>query len=286
MNRREFLTLGGVAAVAGTGVLTSSNTTSDLIFEEISLKYTDLDLSLNGLKIGFITDIHVGPLMDYSLLDRAIEELSKSDLDILLLGGDYIGLSSILGNKTDENIFSTTYIEKEIRNLADAISEIPTRLGTYAVLGNHDNWHARDIIIDIFKSSKIKLIINDKVVIQNKLQIVGVDDYWTGIPQIPEVERALFTILLAHNPDYIFDTIQNNTLKFDLGLAGHTHGGQVCLPLWGPIAKNIEHPEFFIGLKDLGGRYVFTSAGVGVAVIPFRINCKPEIQVLTLIKEG
>lgn len=117
-----------------------------------------------------------------------------------------------------------------------------------------------------------------------RLRIAGVGDMWEDRP---DLNRALdgaketdTTILLSHNPDY---TVKIRDPRVKLVLAGHTHGGQICLPRIGPVITNSRYGRRFVsGRVDLGAFQLYTSRGVGTVVAPMRMNCPPEVVLLTL----
>jgi predicted MPP superfamily phosphohydrolase len=137
---------------------------------------------------------------------------------------------------------------------------------------------------------KLKLLINQEFSIkrgEQSLEVFGVDDYLTGIPTTPPTRSPLKDgvskrIILSHNPDYISALLKRPEHSFSLALCGHTHGGQVVLPIVGPIAAQVVDRRFISGLHNLDNRIVYTSRGLGVVGLPFRLDCPPEVSVFTL----
>lgn len=119
-----------------------------------------------------------------------------------------------------------------------------------------------------------------------RLLVLGSDDYWTGIPSTSAMpdkkEPGQVRIVLSHNPDYLSHLLEKTRFEFDLGLSGHTHGGQIKLPLIGALHYNIKDQRFAEGLFSHPRAVTYTSRGIGVVGLPIRINCPPEVNVFTL----
>jgi predicted MPP superfamily phosphohydrolase len=111
-----------------------------------------------------------------------------------------------------------------------------------------------------------------------------VDDVWEGSPRLglvaPQLPEGDAAILLAHEPDFADSSA--GTGKFDLQLSGHTHGGQVVLPFFGPPVLPHLGSKYPSGLYRIGDMYQYTNRGVGMAKLPIRINCPPEITIFQL----
>jgi predicted MPP superfamily phosphohydrolase len=115
------------------------------------------------------------------------------------------------------------------------------------------------------------------------LEIFGTDDYWSGFPTV-SAPQASCRILLTHNPDYAASIMNVGPQQtFDFALCGHTHGGQIRLPIIGPITLNVKNPRLGHGeWKSARGHQGLTTAGLGVVEIPYRFQCPPEIHSILL----
>jgi predicted MPP superfamily phosphohydrolase len=89
-------------------------------------------------------------------------------------------------------------------------------------------------------------------------------------------------LIVSHNPDYISALLNRPEPAFSFAVCGHTHGGQIVLPVMGPIAAQIVDRRFVSGMQHVNNRWVYTSRGLGVVGLPFRINCPAEVTVFTL----
>lgn len=300
VTRREFLKLiGAGCAVTGIGYsIPNLNTTlSGVTLEEISIKIRTLPKNFEGYRIGFLTDLHLGPRVPHDLIYDSIQLLFKAQIDLLLLGGDYIWIpSSSFAYLTSENknfrgVRPADLPKKIYAEIFRMLGEKLPRDGMYGVLGNHDRWIDPRAALKSFAEFRTPLLINSSATISRgnqALTIIGTDDYLTGIPKLPTLSAKLpereARILLNHNPDFLDEALAGgNPLGIDLSIGGHTHGGQIVLPLVGALTYNISNLQYSVGLyHHPSGAQCYTSRGVGVVEIPFRINCPPEVTVFEL----
>lgn len=305
ISRRKFLFASSVVATSALAIATPTfaairDTTSDLSLSKNEVIISSLDGNFDGYKIALITDPHLGNCSSSELLIRAIELLSKEKFDLLVLGGDYLLMLDSLSNRLFYNSSkqsrklqtcnmnfpsfkdSLAVGEHYFKEIAHKVVGLNPTDGIVAVLGNHDRWNSGENCCKVFKSAGIEALVNRTISLSRGkavLEIFGCDDYSTGIPEMPSTGPAT-KIIVSHNPDYLFELAQIRS--FGLGLAGHTHGGQINLPIIGPQAINIQYPELIRGLTRVNDSQVFVSSGVGTSGMPWRINCPPEINLLTL----
>lgn len=230
--------------------------------------YTIPNQELHGIKIAFPSDIHIRPHQGKKLA-RIVKLVNEQKPDIILSAGDFV---------SGHTKRSTMPIE----DIAKGLSKMKSKYGIYTVLGNHDGWYGNARItkaleqngISVLENENLKLNINGKTV-----YLAGVEDMMTGNP---DIEKALNntkapTILLSHTPD-IFPLIEENV---DLVLAGHTHGGQIRIPLIGPIfTASRYHDKYAKGLIEENGQKMIVSTGIGESILPIRFNCPPEIVII------
>jgi len=300
MNRRAFLkqsmllsALSGLAL----GTYGSSITNNDLQKDELEVLIKELPPLFQDYRIAFLSDIHLGSWVSNDLVAQSVSLINASKPDLILLGGDYLWihdhwLEVAYPDVPNKSFSSFSKAEKPYQILS-LLSKILSGLncpdGIYASLGNHDHWVAPQLCLDALKQAGIRPLINDDFAVQRgnqSLRIFGIDDYWTGAPKFPEDgaanKRTEGRIVMTHNPDLfglMFDTSQ---FEFDLGFAGHTHGGQIKLPVIGAPIYNIEDLRFKEGLYQHPKAPIYTSRGVGVVELPFRVNCPPEVSIITL----
>jgi predicted MPP superfamily phosphohydrolase len=303
ITRRQFIQSALVGSIAvGLGAATydikNESYTSDFVLERVTAVIPGLPPAFNGYLIGFITDIHLGIWVPDLWLERALQEMGKAQVNLLLLGGDYILLNDNPAWQHLGVVRNQTYAAMNKAHAAAAIYEsvfqLVSRLtvpdGILAVAGNHDHWNFFPSFMEIaYRYPNIKLLMNDEYEIsrgEQSLLIFGADDYLTGLPTIP-IARELGDgvckrIVLAHNPDYISALLAQGSSNFSLALCGHTHGGQIVVPALGPIAAQVVDRRFVAGMHLVNGRTVYTSRGLGVVGLPFRLNCPAEVTILEL----
>jgi len=299
ISRRAFLaaSLGASTLIPATA-WGWSFTTSDLELTEFNINLPPDCEALDGFKIAFVSDLHIGPALDLDLLDRTFKLIEAQKPDLLALGGDFIWVpDSVISrifraNRHREfdaiNIQGTRKLIFSL--LREYLDKLKVPYGTFSVFGNHDRWSAPFEMAHYLDSKDLFLLSNNtELVTANgvKLEIFGADDYWTGIPKSPKFlaqrpERT-FRLLLAHNPDYVFELNRNHTLHCELALCGHTHGGQIRLPVFGTPFYNVRFTELAQGKNQLDSTPVITSQGVGVVEVPYRINCPAEVVCITLV---
>jgi predicted MPP superfamily phosphohydrolase len=159
--------------------------------------------------------------------------------------------------------------------------------GVFAVIGNHDNWHNGQKITAELERFGINVLENEIAEIAvggETVRIWGIEDLWKHrrVPTEPfaNLVDKRNVIAVTHNPDSL---LQSPT-GFSLMFAGHSHGGQMNWPIFGPIAA-VNDKRFMDGHAVVDGKHVFVTSGVGTSVIPFRFRVPPEISVVTLVSQ-
>jgi predicted MPP superfamily phosphohydrolase len=228
-----------------------------------SVDFSSLAPGLNGLRIGFISDLHRSRTVPRSLLDTAVQLLLREQPDLILLGGDYV----------------TWGDRRFVEPVADVLAPLTAPNGVFAVLGNHDD--DRDMPaalaakgITVLRDQRTQLTIKGET-----LDLVGIR-YWTRkIKDIAYVLRGASpnVILMAHTPSRLSEAAE---LAVPLMVSGHTHGGQIVLPGIGAVAAR-EYPVI-AGVGQRQHTTAFVTRGVGTVYLPVRLNCPPEVAILTL----
>ena len=221
------------------------------------------DKKLNGLKIVFASDFHIKPYEIYRL-KRIIRAINKQKADIVLLGGDYVS-----GHKKGASM--------TIDKIAKEFSQIQSKYGAYAVIGNHDGWQGKEEIIKELEKNKIKVLFNSSVCF-DKFCVAGVDDIQTGNADIKKALKNTGkpVILVTHSPDIMPEIPYDVSLT----LAGHLHGGQIRLPD-AIVVPSVYGKKYANGYLEENGKKIYTSKGLGTSILPVRFNCLPEIAVIT-----
>jgi predicted MPP superfamily phosphohydrolase len=224
---------------------------------------------LDGLRIAFVSDVHAGSFLDEDDLCRIFERIAGGEPDLVLFGGDLVNTR-----------------ERELLLFQKPLQLLRPRLGMFAVPGNHDLFWGPDIGLwtSFLHEQGVVVLRNLGHRIERagaSLWLCGVDDLTEGQP---DLSRALAgrrdgepAILLSHHPDFFFEAA---AVDVELTLAGHTHGGQIR---WRGRAP-IHHSRFGYeqGWFRENGCALYVGRGVGVTVLPLRIDAPPEIPMITL----
>ena len=267
VTRRDFLrsatvvSVGALAGVAAYGVAYERHHIRRITRD---LTVRGLPQSLDGLRIGVITDIHHSSVVSADEVTRAVMLLKEAAPDIVVLGGDYI------------SFFDRAYIGP-VAELLAPLANAP--FGSFAVLGNHDDEREMPAAL----SSRGFTVLKDQRTAQSikgeRLDIAGIR-FWTRTPgEIAQVLKGTggTTLLVAHDPRRL---VEAAALDVQLVLSGHTHGGQVTMPGVGAIVGR-KFPVL-AGFATRENTSIFVSRGVGTVYLPVRLNCPPDVAVLTL----
>jgi len=264
--------------VAWSGATALVGVAYSTVIEPGWIEVTPVSLSLPGLapefcgfRIVHLSDIHMGDWMNAARLDEVVRLANEQSPDLVAITGDFI----------------TRRADSHMRDLVCGLSRLKARDGVVAVLGNHDYWSGAQAVRDVLVASGVHEVANDFRTIRrgdSKLHITGVDDIIVGRDRLDLLLARLpadgVAVLLAHEPDFADESAA--TGRFSLQLSGHTHGGQVVVPLFGPLLLPPLVHRYPNGYYQVGGMIQYTNRGVGV-VSPFvRINCRPEITVFDL----
>ena len=262
--------IAGIALVFYGGVIE----TARLVERDQVLPLSHWPAQCDGLRIDVVADTHTGsPRNGVDQLDRLVERLIASDAPVVLMAGDYVILSVLLGE----------YVPPEV--IAEHLKPLTARKPVYAVLGNHDWWKGGPAVREAFAAVGVHMIDNRAEAVSVggcRFWLVGLGDALEGKPDIPgafaQVADDAPVIALTHEPD-LFPRIPARTA---LVVAGHTHGGQIYpFPLRRP-GHFIQHSNTLNGWIQAQGRTLFVSPGVGTSIIPVRLGVPPEISRLTL----
>lgn len=221
--------------------------------------------ALDGLKIAVMADFHHDDFGDANLIRRAVETINNEKVDIVYLLGDYIS----------EDVTAIVPLGEELRKLR-------SKFGTFGVMGNHDRSHMAPILLETLKNSGVRTLINQAEEFEH-FAIAGMDSFLQGRPDMSfalhKIAADKPVILGWHEPD-TFDTHADPRIA--LQVSGHTHGGQICAPLYGPIFLPLCGKKYPYGHYRCNERSLFVTRGIGTLTIPARFFCPPEVALLTL----
>ena len=256
-------------AVTAVGTATGAGAYG-VAYERHHIGVTALDLSvsglppaLDGLRVGFITDIHHSELVPARDVTRAVDLVRGARPDIVVLGGDYV-------TRADRAF---------MQPVAELLAPLTAPLGVFAIVGNHDDDREMPAALTRVGFSVLRDQRTTLAVRGEQLTIAGIRFWTRRAADIARVVRGATgaTIMLAHDPRRLTEAA---ALNVPAVLAGHTHGGQVVLPGYGAVAKT--RFPVIAGIGSLENTTMFVSRGVGTVYVPIRINCPPEVALITL----
>jgi uncharacterized protein len=278
--RRKFIRLAATAGVAALAVDTTliAPNLPRIVRKEIALRRWPE--RLDGFTIALLSDFHYDPHFSVHPLRSSIGMVNGLHPDLIVLTGDFVS-DPFSGNKADKA--RAAYAAEPCAQL---LRQMQAPYGLWAVLGNHDAVTDPNRVTNSLSAQGIQVLGNHSVAIEGsgaRFWLAGVDDVMekrsnldATLHRVPANESV---ILLAHEPDFADDVAR---FSVDLQLSGHSHGGQVRIPfvrpLWlPPLAK-----KYIWGLYKIGGLTLYTNPGLGTVGVPVRMNCPPEITLLTL----
>jgi predicted MPP superfamily phosphohydrolase len=276
--RRQFLgfsaALGGLSLAGFSAALIEPHRP---VVERVEVVLRRLPRELDGLTIAHLSDFHYDSAASAGVIRAAVEITNGLAPDVVVLTGDYVTLSP----------FQSRFLGAEdSKPCAQVLGDLHAPMGVFGVLGNHDFATEPRLVTRSLEARGITMLRNFNLRIERsgaRLWIAGVDDVLGGGARLDQalqgIPRDEATVLLAHEPDYA-DTVISSAV--DLQLSGHSHGGQVRLPLVGAPYLPYLARKYPWGLREIGRLKLYTSRGVGTIFLPVRFNCPPEVTLLTL----
>jgi predicted MPP superfamily phosphohydrolase len=230
---------------------------------------------LRGLRIAVIADLHAGaPFIDEAKIDAVVRLANAAKPDLTLIAGDLVA----------HGTFAARPISPAI--IAAHLRPLRASLGVYAVLGNHDHWDDAGAIAAALRGASVRVLINQTIPLHFRgrpFDLVGIDDPVTGHDDVgkalKDVPPASPALCLAHTPD-IFPSLPPICA---LTIAGHTHGGQVDLPVLGRLIVPSKYGQrYAAGLICEARKCLFVSTGIGTSIIPVRFRVPPEVSIVQM----
>lgn len=277
MTRRQLLrgAAGGTACVLGLGGgVNLLNECWKPRVSRVTVPLPSLPSALDGFRICQLSDLHRGRIVSEAFVREGVALAGGLNADLIVVTGDFISDSS-----------------RYASSCGAALSGLRAPHGVYGVMGNHDYWNEdAEAVQHAVESAGVRFLTNRSHRISARgaeWWLCGVDDLWSGTTDLnralADVPAGAFRILLCHEPDFA-DTAA--AAGVPLQLSGHSHGGQVRLS----SGRALHLPRF--GRKYPAGlqrvprtqTLVYTNVGLGVTTLPVRLNCPPEVTLLTLKK--
>jgi uncharacterized protein len=230
------------------------------------------------LRLVHLTDLHFGPAQRLTSVKAWVHATLEQQPDLILITGDFLEYRKSLAG---------------VPELCAELSRLKAPLGVFGVLGNHDLYAVRLgrlELIEPLERAGIRILTNSGLQVRDDVFVAGVDDLWNGKP---DLEKALenapstgVTLLMSHHPDFL-ETVPS---RVGLTFCGHTHGGQIVLPLLGALHTGSKYGQRFVQGFVTGalGARGFVSRGLGTTALPIRYNCPAELAVFDLmpVSEG
>lgn len=240
------------------------------VIERVRVPLKNLGNAFEGFRIVQISDLHVEPNFNPTLLRKTVELINGLKPDLIAITGDII-----------------THNARAVAELTSPLAELKANTGVFASLGNHDVWTAPRRIAEALTHHGICVLTNTGVALtqdHTQLWVAGIDSAWAGDINLPAAlkgrAKGAPCILLGHEPDYADEVAQRSGNL--LQLAGHTHGGQVCLPGGQPLMLPTLGKKYARGLFQVGGISLYVNRGLGTIGPKARFSCSPEITEITL----
>lgn len=279
MSRRAFLSL-AAAGAAGCALESGWWETWNPFVVKFDLPIPRLPASFDGYRILHLTDFHHSNTVPIDLIDRFVTAGRSFRPDLVAFTGDFVTTRRLQPGA------GSAYAEP----CAEVLSTLVAPDGLVAVLGNHDNETGRERVLKALERSGIEILLDRGRRIErgsDSIWLSGVDDYWTSTDAGKRLDAALagrlpeeINVMLAHNPDQFPEFVEKGV---DLALSGHTHGGQIVLPFWGPLFVPSRYgARFASGLFREKTSAMWVNRGIGTYLIPIRVNCRAELAMITL----
>ncbi|WP_373280710.1 metallophosphoesterase [Paenibacillus pini] len=274
MTRRQFLKRSG-ATLLGTGILAGGYAwlwePRQLDVTYHTLRFERLPAAFDGMKVVQFSDVHLGFYSNEAYIKRIMERIQQEKPDMICFTGDIVDGEA-----------------EPMRAYMPYLYSLQAPMGKFAVLGNHDFWGQPDKVMQMLGDCGFKVLVNANHIVKSQghsIAIVGLDDQLLGTPDpdkgLQGIPEDMFTLLLMHEPDYADVTAD---YSFDIQLSGHSHGGQVRLPLLGALMLPLGSKRYIKGMYKVGPRSMplYVNRGIGETHLPLRFMCKPELTVFTL----
>lgn len=249
-----------------------------LVIRHVRLTLPHWPAAQDGLRVALLSDLHVGsPYWSLERTAKLVEATNREQPDLVLLAGDYLINGVRFG----------TWVDPE--SIAGVLGKLHAPLGVVSVLGNHDWWNDGGRVRRALSNAGIVVLENEVQAVQHaggRFFIVGLADVLTRRVQLRATEALVPPgepfLVLSHEPDVFPDVDPRAALT----LAGHTHGGQVRLPLLGRLIVPSEYGQrYAAGHIVEDGRHLFVTTGIGTSILPVRFGVPPEVVILELRSE-
>ena len=237
----------------------------------LEIPVRNLPPMFDGMTLVQISDLHFGTWMTADRLAAIVCRINDLQADCIVITGDFVSRIN----------------QQLAHELTISLKALEASYGIYGVFGNHDHWSNAKAVWDAVTAAGVRLLINENITIERDgrtLHIAGVDDIWENEHDLDAaldgVPSDSCVILLAHEPDFVDQVAPDGRIA--LQLSGHTHGGQVRLPLIGAPILPVLGTKHDVGLYTVDGMNLYVNRGIGMMSPYVRFRCPPEITHITL----
>lgn len=248
--------------------------------ERVEVPIPDLPAKLDGFTIVQLSDLHRGPKVTPEQITQAVGLALRQEADLTVLTGDYVSASAGYALSCAELLSPMVNAGRGAPLLVGKAG----RGNVLACLGNHDHWTEANTVARALADAGITVLRNAAQEVADGLWVAAVDDVREGYADLEKaldkVPAGVTVVLLAHEPDYADEVAADG--RVSLQLSGHSHGGQVRLPLAGPLILPYLGRKYPAGLYRVGAMWLYVNRGVGLIGPTVRFNCRPEVTVLRL----
>lgn len=282
ITRRNFLYSGAAALVGSAGLGADGYLESyRLELKKIEVSLPRLPRAFDGFTIVQLSDFHYEEDFSAVPIRRSVELINNLVPDVVVFTGDFVTAPILMPRRHAYHHSASSAFP-----CAQILSRINSRVGKFAVLGNHDVYENPALVTSALHAHHIPVLKNISVPIEKdgaRFWLAGVDDAMEGAPDLgaalENIPRDEATILLAHEPDFADEAALT---RVDLQLSGHSHGGQIWIPgIGAPWLPELAR-KYPRGLYNIGKLKLYTNIGIGTIRAPIRINCVPEVTLITL----
>ena len=280
ISRRTFM-IGGAAAGLGLATFSATHARHELEITHRTFPIRNLPDAFQNFRIVQLSDIHLVEYTEPWFLASIIQRINTLNPELVLLTGDFVSR----GPRVQSVAWKAAGVCAEILEGLKA----PQR---YGILGNHDVAVGPEKVIQPLEAHGTPMLVDNYIPIER-----GKDHFWLSgacdpgtstcyldlaIPPMPDAP----VLFMCHEPDFVDTVVQHPRFpNIDLMLSGHTHGGQVRLPMVGPLILPPMGKKYVEGLFHFDQMQLYVSRGVGTVGLPFRLNCPPEVTVITLVRD-
>ena len=279
-SRRRFLQIAAATSVLAIGADAALFEPNHPVVTRIDIPLLRLPREFDGFTIAQLSDFHYDPYFSVIPIRKAVFLANTLNPDLVVLTGDFVS-APVASKSAHANQASL-----QAYPCSDVLEKLRAKHGVWAVLGNHDAATNSDHVTEALKQAGIQVLSNSAAPIERsgrRFWLAGVEDVLIGRPDMRTALRGIPAgepvVLLVHEPDFADRSVHHS---IDLQLSGHSHGGQIRIPLLGapylpPMGR--KYPK---GLRKVGNLTLYTNVGLGTLYIPVRFACAPELTFITL----